>query len=29
MRHFIQYHNPDKMGHVHDDSSDELSIYTN
>jgi hypothetical protein len=29
MRHFIQYHNPDKMGHVHDHTSDELSIFTN
>lgn len=29
MRHFIQYHNPDKMGHVHDHASDELSIFTN
>jgi hypothetical protein len=29
MRHFIQYHNPDKAGHVHDDAGDELSIFTN
>ncbi|HWE62422.1 MAG TPA: hypothetical protein VHB98_11980, partial [Chloroflexota bacterium] len=28
VRHFVQYHNPDKMGHAHE-LSDDLCILTN